>query len=126
MADLAAGITKIVIQTADEALLKPLVYIPRMGELARAMPADSITAFVNEDEARARAIVHRDDEVDDLYNQVYRELLTFMLADPETINRATHLLGAAHNIERTADRVSNICEQTVFVATGVLEDLAIS
>ena len=126
MADHAAGIAKIVVQTAGEPLLKPLVDLPRMGELARAMLADSVTAFVNEDDDEARAIVGRDDDVDDLYNQVYRELLTFMIADPGTINRATHLLWAAHNVERIADRVSNICEQTVFVATGVLEDLAVS
>jgi len=120
MADHAAGIAKIVVQTAGEPLLKPLVDLPRMCDLSRAMLRDSITAFVNEDQTEARAIVKRDDEVDDLYNQVYRELLTFMLADPGTINRATHLLWAAHNVERIADRVTNICEQTVFVETGQL------
>jgi len=120
MADHAAGLAKIVVQTAGEPLLKPLVDLPRMGELARAMLRDSVTAFVDEDATAALAIVQRDDDVDALYDQVYRELLTFMLADPGTINRATRLLWAAHNVERIADRVTNICEQVVFVETGKL------
>lgn len=126
MADHAAGTAKIVIDTADEPLLKPLVDIPRMGELARAMLADSITAFVDSDADAARAIVVQDDRVDALYDQVYRELLTYMMADPGTINRATHLLWAAHNVERIADRVTNICERVVFAVTGELEELAVS
>ncbi|HEY7033542.1 MAG TPA: phosphate signaling complex protein PhoU [Thermomicrobiales bacterium] len=126
MADHAAGNARIVIQTSEEPLLKPLVDIPRMSDLARAMLSDSITAFIVEDAEAARAIVARDDEVDDLYNQVYRELLTFMMADPSTINRATHLLWAAHNVERIADRVTNICERVVFAVTGALEEMAVS
>jgi phosphate transport system protein len=126
MADHAAGNAKIAIDTADEPRLKPLVDIPRMSDLARAMLSDSITAFINADADTARAIVERDDEVDDLYNQVYRELLTFMMADPGTINRATRLLWAAHNIERIADRVTNICERVVFAVTGSLEEMAVS
>jgi len=121
MADHAAGNAKIVIQTADEPLLKPLVDLPRMGEICREMLADSITAFIENDADAARAVVGRDDEVDELYNQVYRELLTYMMADPGTINRATHLLWASHNLERIADRVTNICERVVFAATGQLE-----
>jgi phosphate transport system protein len=126
MADHAAGIAKIAIQTADRVPLKPLVDIPRMSELARAMLHDAITAFIEDDQAAARAIVARDDAVDALYEQVYRELLTFMLADPTTIDQATHLLWAAHNLERIADRVTNICERVVFAATGQLEELAVS
>ena len=126
MADHAAGTAKIAIQTADQAPLKPLIDIPRMSEIARAMLHDAITAFIEEDEAAARAIVARDDEVDALYEQIYRELLTFMLADPTTIDQATHLLWAAHNLERIADRVTNICERVVFAATGQLEELAVS
>lgn len=126
MADHAAGNARIVVQTAEEPLLKPLVDIPRMSELARAMLADSISAFIQEDADAARAIVLRDDEVDDLYNQIYRELLTYMMADPTTINRATHLLWAAHNLERIADRVTNICERVVFAVTGTLEEMAVS
>ncbi|MCD6031622.1 MAG: phosphate uptake regulator, PhoU [Thermomicrobiales bacterium] len=126
MADHAAGIAKIAIQTADRAPLKPLVDIPRMAEIARGMLNDAITAYIEDDPVAARAIVDRDDEVDALYNQIYRELLTFMLADPTTIDQATHLLWAAHNLERIADRVTNICERVVFAATGQLEELAVS
>ncbi len=126
MADHAAGIAKIAIQTADQPPLKPLVDIPRMSEIARAMLHDAITAYIEDDPTDARAIVARDDEVDALYEQIYRELLTFMLADPTTIDQATHLLWAAHNLERIADRVTNICERVVFAVTGQLEELAVS
>ncbi len=126
MADHAAGIAKIALQTADQPPLKPLVDIPRMSEIARTMLHDAITAFIEDDQASARAIVARDDEVDALYEQIYRELLTFMLADPTTIDQATHLLWVAHNLERIADRVTNICERVVFAATGQLEELAVS
>jgi phosphate transport system protein len=126
MADHAAGIAKIVRETANEPLLKPLVDLPRMGELARAMLADSISAFIAGDAEAAREVALRDDRVDQLYDQVYRELLTFMLADPATINRATHLLWAAHNVERIADRVTNICERVVFAVTGAMEEIGVS
>ena len=126
MADHAAGIAKIALQTAEQAPLKPLVDIPRMSEIARSMLHDAMTAFIDGDQAAARSIVARDDEVDALYEQIYRELLTFMLADPTTINQATHLLWAAHNLERVADRVTNICERVVFAETGHLEELAVS
>jgi phosphate transport system protein len=126
MGDHAAGTAKIVIDTASEPLLKPLVDLPRMSELARAMLADSVTAFIEGDAQKAREIVDRDDEVDQLYDQIYRELLTYMMADPSTINRATHLLWAAHNLERIADRVTNICERVIFAVTGQLEEIAVS
>ena len=126
MADHAAGIAKIVVDTASEPLLKPLVDLPRMAEMARAMLADSITAFINDDATAAREVAERDDEVDALYDQVYRELLTYMMADPATINRATHLLWAAHNLERIADRVTNVCERVVFAVTGEMEEINVS
>ncbi len=126
MADHAAGIAKIAIQTADQSPLKPLIDIPRMSDIARAMLHDAITAYIEDDQAAARAIVARDDAVDGLYEQIYRELLTFMLADPTSIDQATHLLWAAHNLERIADRVTNICERVVFATTGQLEELAVS
>jgi phosphate transport system protein len=126
MGDHAAGTAKIVIDTANEPLLKPLVDLPRMSEVAREMLAESITAFIEGDAEKARRIVDRDDEVDQLYDQIYRELLTYMMADPSTINRATHLLWAAHNLERIADRVTNICERVIFAVTGELEEIAVS
>lgn len=123
MADHAAGIAKIVIDTSDEAPLKPLVDIPRMAGIAREMLADAITAFVDKDERLARQVAVRDDDIDDLHDQIYRELLTYMLADPSTINRATHLLWASHNIERIGDRTTNICERVVYTVTGETEEL---
>lgn len=123
MADHAAGIAKIVIETADEALLKPLVDIPRMSQLAREMLADSITAFVDQDVDLARKVAIRDDDIDILNDQIFRELLTYMMADPTTINRATRLLWAAHNVERIGDRVTNICERVIFTVTGELQEL---
>lgn len=123
MADHAEGISHLVIRTADEPLLKPLLDIPRMATIARKMLLDAVEAFVEDDAVAARAIAERDDEVDLLYDQIYHELLTYMLADPTTISRATHLLWAAHNIERVGDRVTNICERVVFVVTGSIEEL---
>ena len=126
MGDHAAGIAKIVIDTASEPLLKPLVDIPRMAEVARAMLNDAITAYIEADSDAARRIAMQDDEVDALYEQIYRELLTYMLADPSTINRATRLLWVGHNLERIADRVTNICERVVFAETGELTEINVS
>jgi phosphate transport system protein len=123
MGDHAAGIAKIVVETADEALLKPLVDIPRMAQIAREMLDGAITAFIDGDQRAAWRVAARDDEIDTLYEQIYRELLTYMMADPGTINRATHLLWAAHNVERLGDRVTNICERTVFTVTGRFEEM---
>lgn len=123
MADHAEGISELVIRTVDEPLLKPLLDIPRMATIARQMLLDAVEAFVEDDATAAREIAARDDDVDLLYDQIYRELLTYMLADPTTISRATHLLWAAHNIERIGDRVTNICERVVFVVNGTIEEL---
>jgi phosphate transport system protein len=118
MGDHAAGNAKIVLLTADEPQLKPLVDIPRMSQVARKMLSDAIDAFLQSDAELARKTMSMDDEIDDLYNQVYRELLTYMTEDPRTINRATHLLWAAHNLERIGDRTENICEFVVYSVTG--------
>ncbi len=126
MADHAAGNAKIALQTAHEPLLKPLVDIPRMADVSREMLTDSITALIQRDTELARKVAARDDEVDALYNQIYRELLTFMMEDHSTISRATHLLWAAHNLERIADRVTNICERVVFAVTGSIEEIGVS
>jgi phosphate transport system protein len=123
MGDHAAGIAKIVIYTADEALLKPLVDIPRMAIIARGMLSDAVTAYIEQSADAARKVAARDDEVDQLYDQIIRELLTYMMADPSTITRATHLLWAAHDIERIADRVTNLCERVVFSVTSEFEEL---
>lgn len=123
MGDHASGIAKIVIQTADEELLKPLVDIPRMAQIAREMLSASVSSFIEQDVASAWKIAERDEEVDELYDQIYRELLTYMMNDPHTINRATHLLWAAHNVERIGDLVTNICERTVYTVTGAFEEM---
>ena len=123
MADHAAGIAKIAIMIGDEPPLKPLIDIPRMAEISREMLRASLDAYVNRDMATAEQVALRDDEVDELYNQIYRELLTFMMADPGTINRATRLLWVAHNLERIADRVTNICERVIFLVTGRLVEI---
>ena len=122
----AAGIAKIAIDTSNEPPLKPLVDLPRMAEIAREMLSDSITSYIEGDADLARRVALRDDEVDDLADQVFRELLTYMLADPATINRATRLLWVSHNLERIADRSTNICERVVFAVTGELEEINVS
>jgi phosphate transport system protein len=118
MGDYAEGIAKIALSSADQPPLKPLIDIPRMAEIASSMLHRALQAFIEQDLEECRAIWHEDDKVDNLYTQVYRELLTFMLEDPSTIERATQLLWAAHNLERIADRVTNVCERTAFVITG--------
>jgi len=126
MGDHAEGIAKIAIMHGDKPLVKPLVDIPRMAEKASDMLSRSLGAFVSRNEKTARAICDEDDEVDALYDQVYRELLTFMIEDPKTITRATYLIWAAHNLERIADRVTNICERIVFLVTGRMEEIKVS
>jgi phosphate transport system protein len=126
MGDHAEGIAKIAIMLADEPPLKPYIDIPRMAALAKEMLIGALEAFRERDEARARAIVDQDDEVDALYDQVYRELLTFMINDPKTIERATHLTWVAHNLERIADRATNICERVVYLVSGKIEELNVS
>jgi phosphate transport system protein len=124
--DHAEGIAKIAILVGDEPPLKPLIDIPRMAEKTVEMLRRSLDAFVNRDAEAARKISDEDDLVDQLYDQVFRELLTFMAEDPKTITRATRLVWVAHNLERSADRVTNICERVVFVVTGKMEEIGAS
>jgi phosphate transport system protein len=123
MGDYAKGIANINLRMGDAPLLKPLIDVPRMAERGANMLHRALTAFVNEDIETARKIPVEDDEVDALYNQVYRELMTYIIADPTTIERANWLLWVAHNLERFADRVTNICERTVFIVTGELTEI---
>ncbi len=126
MGDHAEGIAKIVLMHGDLPPVKPLIDVPRMAELARSMLRRSLDALVGRDADAARAIIAEDDEVDALYDQVYRELLTYMIEDPQLIQRATWLLWAAHNVERIADRATNICERVVYVVTGKMAELEVS
>lgn len=122
MGDYAKGIATINIRMGDQPLLKPLIDIPRMANKATDMLHRALDAFVREDAETARTIPAEDDEVDELYHQVYRELMTFVLSDPTAIQCANWLLWAAHNLERVADRVTNICERTVFIVTGTIRE----
>jgi phosphate transport system protein len=124
--DYAEGIAKIVLMIGDEPPLKPLIDIPRMADKTVDMLHRSLDALVNHNADSARNIVAEDDEVDDLYDQVFRELLSFMIEDPKTITRVTRLIWVAHNLERSADRVTNICERVVFFVTGRMEELGAS
>ena len=123
MGDYAKGIANINLRMGDQPLLKPLIDVPRMAQKDVDMLHRSLTAFINEDTEAARSIPREDDEVDALYNQIYRELMTFVIADPKVIERANWLLWVAHNLERVADRVTNICERTIFIATGELVEI---
>ena len=122
MGDYCVGIAKITKLHGDRPLLKPLIDVPRMAEAVRGMLRGAIDALITKNAFLAEAIAAQDDEIDRLYDQIYRELLTYMLNDPTTIDRATWLLWAAHNLERMGDRVQNICERTVYEATGVLKE----
>jgi phosphate transport system protein len=123
--DHAEGVAKITIMIGNEPPLKPLIDLPRMAQKTGDMLRRSLDAFVNRDAEAARQIAKEDDEIDALYDQVFRELLTYMAEDPRTITRATRLIWVAHNLERSADRVTNICERVVFVVTGKMEEIGV-
>ena len=126
MGDYAEGIAKISLAMGEAPPLKPLIDIPRMAEKASTMLNDSIDALITRDTVKANQVWQADDEVDALYDQVYRELLLFMIQDPSTIQRATYLLWVAHDLERIADRATNIAERVIFVVTGKLVETALS
>ena len=121
--DYAKGIARINLFIGEEPLMKPLIDIPRMAEKARDMLHRALNAFINRDVEMARSIPTEDDEVDALYDQVYRELATYIFADPRNIGQVNNLLWAAHNLERTADRVTNICERVIFTVTGEILEM---
>ena len=121
--DYAKGIARINLMIGTEPLLKPLIDLPVMAEKASSMLHDALEAFMTRDIDLARSIPKRDTEVDDLYNQVYRELMTYIMADPRSIEQANSLLWAAHNLERAADRVTNVCERVIFTVTGQMVEL---
>ncbi len=123
MGDHATGIAKTVIRMGDEPLLKPLIDIPRMVEIARGMLRESLQAYLDRDAAKAREIAARDDEIDHLYKAIFDELLEIMAKDPSSATRATYLLWTAHNLERIGDRVTNIAERVIFASTGDMQEL---
>ena len=126
MGDYAEGIAKIALMHSDQPLVTPLPELSRMADQARDMLRRSLDAFINGDAEAAIAIAAEDDAVDALYDQVYRDLLSAMIRDPQTIDRATWLLWVSHNLERIADRVTNICERVVFEVSGKMVEMNVS
>ncbi|MCC7088527.1 MAG: phosphate signaling complex protein PhoU [Chloroflexi bacterium] len=126
MADHAEGIARINLMMGDEPLPRKLSYIPAMADRAIAMLRNSLKAYIDHDVDAARQICDADDEVDRLQDSVYDECFQAMITDPTTIQRNTYLLWAAHNLERIADRCTNICERVVYTATGHMDELNVS
>lgn len=123
MADHAVDIAKVTLRLEGQTLIKPLVDIPRMAEIARSMLRDSLKAYVNRDVDLAMEMIKRDHEVDHLYNQIFRELLTFMIEDPKTITQATYLIFVAQFLERIGDHATNLGEWILYMVTGERKDL---
>ncbi|MFZ6031403.1 MAG: phosphate signaling complex protein PhoU [Chloroflexota bacterium] len=122
--DYAKGIAHICVAVGEEKEADvPRSDLKQMAKIGLSMLNDALQAFVVQDAETARSIPQRDDEVDDLYNKVYRKLLKQMLNNPDAIDNASHLIWAAHNLERLADRVTNISERIVFVATGEIIEM---
>ena len=123
MGDYSKGVARICLLMKDSPPIKPITDLPRMAEITTDMLRRALGAFVAGDAEQAAQIPQDDDAVDDLYNQINRVLLTYMMADPATIDRANYLTWAAHNLERMADRVTNICERTIYIVTGEMKEL---
>ena len=117
MGDYAEGIAKISLMMGDAPPIQPLIDIPRMADVATQMLRDSMKALVNRDLDGAHQVCQDDDEVDRLYDQVYQALIHLMIQDPDSIQRATYLLWVAHDLERIADRATNIAERVIFLVT---------
>lgn len=121
--DYAKGIAKVVIKLENETIPIPIREISRMAEVGVSMLHRALGAFVTENAQQAAQIPSEDDEVDELYNQVNRFMVNAMISDPSTIDSANLIMWVAHNLERTADRVTNLCERTIFITTGELMDI---
>lgn len=122
MGDYASGVAELATRLASQPHLKPLIDLPHMARIDQEMIRDSLEAYLKYDPDLALETAKRDTEIDQLYDQVYRELLTYMLEDPRNITRATYLLWVAHKLERIADRVTNICERVIFMSTGEFKE----
>ena len=121
--DYAKGIARINQMIGAQTLIVPLVDLPQMAQEAQDMLHEALEAFCQRDAALAREVSRRDQVVDELYQRVYRELIAAVLGNPTQIEQVSHLLWAAHNFERAADRVTNICERVIFTVTGEMVDL---
>ena len=123
IADHASDIAKVTVRLDGQPLIKPLIDIPRMAEIAESMIHDVLTAFVDGDIELAEEVSRRDDDVDNLYSQIFRELLLIMMEDPRTITQATYLLFVAQYLERVADHVTNLSEWVIYMVTGERKEL---
>ncbi len=123
MGDHAGSVAKQVRKLAPHPPLKRYVDLPAMGELAAALVGDILRALVDVDVVEARAVASRDDEIDNLYHRTFDEVVDLMRADPANVERGTRILFAAHYLERIGDRVTNIAEDVVYLASGEVEDL---
>ncbi|MBI4598541.1 MAG: phosphate signaling complex protein PhoU [Candidatus Omnitrophica bacterium] len=118
MGDQAVNIAERTLELLKEPLLKPLIDIPRMAEVAQQMVKDSLDAFVRQDAALAQSVCERDDEVDQYDDQIFRELLTYMMEDPKAITRSVNLILVSRHIERIADHATNVAEDVIYMAQG--------
>lgn len=123
MGDYAKGIARITVRIGQKELLPPIRHILPMTEVCVDMLHRVVKAFVERDADSARSIPKEDDQVDDFFNIIYRELMDQMIANPGSVDQANHLLWVAHNLERVADRVTNVCERIVFVVTGEMLEM---
>lgn len=123
MADLACDIARVTIRLKDQPLIKPLVDIPRMARITQTMVREALDAYIHVDTDLAKAMCVKDDDVDAIFNQIFRELLTYMMEDPHTITQATQLLFVGRYLERIADHATNIGEWIVYMVTGEHLDL---
>lgn len=126
MGDYAKGIAKITLRIGHQPHVKPIIDLPRMADLAVNMLHRAVSAFVNRDAESARHIPEEDDLVDQLYEKIYRDLMAIIMSQPETIDQANLLMWAAHNLERMADRVTNICERTIYVVTAEMKEIDVT
>jgi phosphate transport system protein len=126
MADHAEGIGRINVMLGDEPLPRPLGDILEMATKAGDMLRRSLTAFVERDDQAARLICDEDDQIDTLYDRSYHDLIQEMIRTPADVHRITYLIWTSHNLERIADRVTNICERVIFMVTGKLEEINVS
>jgi phosphate transport system protein len=123
MGDYAKGIGRINLNIGPESSIKPPEQLMEMAEICVDMLHQGLEAFLRADEEKARQLPRMDEKVDDLFNAIHKDLLEQMVAADTSVEVHNHLLWAAHNLERTADRVTNICERTIFIATGELIEI---
>ncbi len=126
MGDYAKGIARICLRIGHAQHIKPIVDLPHMADIAVSMLHRAVSAFIAQDAEAARLIPQDDDQVDALYEKIYRDLIEIITRDTSTLSQANLLMWAAHNLERMADRVTNICERTIYIKTGEMKEIDVS